>query len=337
MHRSARVICLLLAVAACAALLIYAFSPGFGLEPPAPAADAGRSAYHFALITPETDSFYWQSFQNGARQFAGRNAVALETYGPRFINFKEQERYLEFVILAGVDGIITSIPEEPRFLALIEEARERNIPVVTPDSIVEPYASDVTFIGIEPFHLGRKAGEALIQACRRPARIAVLVDPSRSRSTNDRFIAGLAAALRGSQALQVGLVLGSNNGTISAEEQTYNILMNHPEINAIYCANGEDTIGAARVIVDLNRVNAMTVIGSGLTSEIARYIERGVVYGTVSINPYRLGALSVAALLAIKSGKPIPSLTSADLAFITAQNLRRFTREYHLDRVSDDA
>ena len=283
--------------------------------------------YHFALIVPETDSYYWQSFQEGALSFARQNNIALEIHRPSFTNIKEQEHLLEFVVLSKVDGVITSVPSNEHFPELINLASGWGIPVVTLDSFIDKLPEFIFYVGIDAFHLGQKAGTAINSARNGKGEVAVIIDPFRSEFFYTQFLSGLTSSLKKHPSIKIQMVLRSENGTISAEEHTYNILMKHPEINTIFCINAKDTIGVTRVVIDLNRVNSTTIIGSGLNPDISRYIERGVIYGTVCTNPFYLGMRSVATLQAAKGGWANYNIDETEVTFVTQSTLQQYLRD----------
>lgn len=290
--------------------------------------------YHFALIIPETGNFQWSLFQEGALSYARQNQIALEIHSPGFSNLKELERYLEFVVLSKVDGIITSIPTEDGFSKLIQQASYWGIPVISLDVLAGEKPKFVDYVGVDPYEWGQKAGEALINARSKGGRFAVLTDANYSKAFYQAFHRGLNDKLKSFP--QKLFFTTPENRTVSAEEQTYDILMHHPGANTVICMNSKDTLGATRVVVDLNRVNNTVIIGGGLTPELARYIQRGVVFGTVTANPFYLGSNSVAALQAFKEGWPSDNLTHAEVSLITKDNLPTYDREYHLGGISHE-
>jgi ribose transport system substrate-binding protein len=302
--------------------------PFFQFVPKSHAKKTPAYIYHFAVITPESDSFYWKSFERGAYSYARQNHIVLEFRSPRFTNVKEEEHFLEFAVLSKVDGIVTSVPEEEGFLPLIKQASDWGIPVVTLDSIANPPSKYTNYVGYDPFEFGVRAGEALRKACNGQAKIAVLIGPTRASNSCHKILQGLSSFLNRYPTMQISLVLDSENGMISAEEQTYNILMNHPEIDTILCTNAEDTEGATQVVIDLNRVNSTTIIGSGLTPEIARYIRRNVIYGTLSVDPAGVGSRAIATLQGLK--EDVPMAIRTDISFIDAENLDTFVKDYML-------
>lgn len=289
-------------------VIIYAIYWAFGFGE-IPESSAGLSLanhrYHCMIITRVTDEAYWEHVFSGVKAVAAQENVALECYDSRFRNIKELERYLEMAILSRIDGILLSVPNEPGFLSLIKEAAEKGIPVV---ALVNEFENKDyhSFIGINAYELGSKTGKALIDATSHlispQIQVAVLVTASFSDYSYTQYLNGLESAIESNSRLNLDLIIRSKGGSISAEEQTQTILKNYPQIQAIVCSDVSDTLGVAKVVVDLNRVSQVTIIGSGLNSEIVRYIKRNVISGVLTDDPYELGTQGLLALLRLIEG-----------------------------------
>lgn len=284
--------------------------------------------YHFVMIARTTEEEYWQEIHAGATNVADWEKVALEYFGPRFLNLKELERFLEMAILSSVDGILVSVPNEPVFQSLINEAAAKKIPVVTLSGDVEG-GKRYSFVGVNTYELGFKTGEALCQSVSGEVQVAVLINSNFSSSCYNRYLQGLKKAIETEPGLQLKMVINSKGESISAEEQTQSILTNHPEIQAIVCSDSSDTLGVAKVVVDLNRVTQVTIIGSGLTSEIVNYIKRGVIWGVLAEDPNELGAQGMSALLRIKQGLSIQESYYMPLFLINGQNVEKYYHQFY--------
>lgn len=259
--------------------------------------------YHFAMIVHNTEETYWQQVYSGASDIARRENVALEYYNSRFLNLKELERFLEMAVLSSVDGLLISIPDKPEFRNLINEAIAKGIPVVAFSGSF-PGNNRLSEIGISMYVLGYKSGEALHKAVRDRVKAAVLINSNFSIVSYNDYLKGFQEAIQDYPNLSLDLVVNSKGESISAEGQTQFILKNHPEIKAIICTDPNDTLGVAKVVVDLNQVSQITIIGSGLTKEIMNYIKLGVIKGVWANDPYELGFQGVTTLLQLKKGHP---------------------------------
>jgi ribose transport system substrate-binding protein len=288
-------------------------------------ADPRNYRFHFVMISRATDEEYWDQAHSGALKVANTKKVALEYFGPRFLDLKELERYLEMSILSSVDGIMISVPNDQNFKALINEAAEKKIPIVTLSNDRDE-TKRTSFVGVNTYDLGFKTGQTLTHAVSGDIKVAVLVDSNYSVLSHQRYLQGIQDAIHGYPGLQLNLILTSKGSSISAEEQTQSILTQHPEIQVIICTNASDTLGVAKVVVDLNRVTHITIIGSGLTAEIANYIRRGVIWGVLADDPTKLGAQGMSTLIRIREGKVIQENYDMPLFLINNQNLTMYNK-----------
>lgn len=288
--------------------------------------DPRNHRFHFIMITRATDEGYWDQAHNGALKIANAEKVALEYLGPRFLDLKELERFLEMAILSSVDGILISVPNDPNFKALINEAAEKKIPVVALSNESDE-TKRVAFVGVNTYDLGFRTGQALKQAVSGNVKVAVLVNSTFSTSNYHRYLQGIQDVIQGDPGLQLKLILTSKGSSISAEEQTQSILTQHPEIQMIICSNASDTLGVAKVVVDLNRVTHVSIIGSGLTSEIANYIKRGVIWGVLADDPMELGSQGMSTLIRVREGIAIRENYDMPLFLINNQNLAKYSNK----------
>lgn len=276
--------------------------------------------YHFIMISRATEADYWEQAYEGALKVALAEKVALEYYGPRFLDLKELERLFEMAVLSNVDGILISLPNEPTFKTLIMEAVNKKIPVVALGNNIDQ-TEGVSFVGVDSYDLGFKTGQTLTQAVSGNVQFAVLVNSNFSSNNHNRYLLGIRKAIQNYPELQLKLILTSKGSTISAEEQTQSILYNYPEIEAIICSDSSDTLGVAKVVVDLNQVNHVTIIGSGLTDEIANYIKRGVIWGVLADDPIVLGAQGLSTLIRIKEEKATLETYKMPLFVVNQRNI----------------
>ncbi|TCL65968.1 monosaccharide ABC transporter substrate-binding protein (CUT2 family) [Hydrogenispora ethanolica] len=285
--------------------------------------------YHFVMIAHVTEESYWRQVLAGSAELCRSQKIALENYGPRFMNPKELERFLEMAVLSSVDGILVAAPNDPTLKSLVEEAMAKDIPVVALSNHLET-SGRISFVGTSTYDLGYKTGQALGQAATGPIRAALLVNSNFSENGSRNYLRGFEAAIRNRPELSISLVVNSKGESISAEDQTQSILKNHPEIQAIICSDPNDTLGVAKLVVDLNQVSRITIIGYGLTSEIANYIRRGVIAGVLADDPGALGVQGLSALIRLKEGQSTQEVYNMPLYLINAKNVDSFYRQFNL-------
>lgn len=284
--------------------------------------------YHFVMIARTTEEIYWKQVHAGARGVADQENAALEYFGTRFLNLKELERFLEMAILSSVDGILVSVPNDPAFQALINEAAVKRIPLVVLATDIETNQK-ISFVGVNTYDLGFKTGRALVREVTGICRIAVLINSNFSALSYRRYLKGIRAAIQSYPNLKIKLIINSKGESISAEEQTQGLLKNYPEIGAIICSDASDTLGVAKVIVDLNRVAQITIIGCGLTSEIVPYLKRGVIRSVLADNPRALGVQAMLALIRLKQGQSVQETYYMPLYLVDAKNVVQIIKQFN--------
>lgn len=284
-----------------------------------------RPEYHFAVIGQADDTF-WKSVREGCLAAASEFQVAVEFNVPRFTSLEEQMRYLDIAIASKVDGIVTHVLDEEKFTPLIDKAVDAGIPVITVEAEAKKSKRNA-YVGTNTFNLGREAGKLVLEAMGERANIAIILSDYIDGAVNvpqNLRIAGTKDALENMPGMTIR-TFSSSAGFFSAEEVTRRILIDYPEVDAIICTSAKDTISSAQIIVDLNKVGQITLIGYDDAPEILRYIEKGVIYGTVVANPYEIGYESIRSLIEIKKNRMTSTYVDTGAKVVTYDNIGDYT------------
>ncbi len=132
-----------------------------------------KPRYHFCFIAQNSIDPFGDEVMKGAEKSSKENNVAIEFNAPRFNAPEEELKMLDIAVISNADGIITHVPGGMGFTALIEEAYNRGIPVITlenDDSASKRYA----FVGTNSFELGKEAARLMVEATGGRADIAVI-------------------------------------------------------------------------------------------------------------------------------------------------------------------
>lgn len=287
-----------------------------------------KPEYHFVFIAQNTDDPFWQAVNKGVIEASNQLNVAVEFNGPRFTNIAEELQYLDIAIASKVDGIATHVLDEKLFEPYINKAVENNIPIITVENDVKS-SKRFSFIGTNSYMLGVEGGKLLAEATGGKANVAVILnsytDSSENTSHNLR-IKGFKDAVKFYPEIQIKTIHTSRQGIFSAEEVTTNILSQYPDVNAILCTTTKDTVGAAQVVVDFNKVGSITIIGYDDIPDILSYVEKGVIYGTVASNPVSTGHAAIKALVEIKKKQRTSAYIDTGVHVITSKNVAEHIR-----------
>ncbi|KAB3531115.1 sugar-binding protein [Alkaliphilus serpentinus] len=283
--------------------------------------------YHFYFIGQNSVDPFWREVRRGVVAAAKERNVVVEFKAPRFNNPDEEIKYLDMAIISKVDGIITHVSNEENSKDLINEAYNKGIPVVTIEND-NKLSNRSTFVGTNSFLLGKEAAQLMAEATNGKANIAIVVsnDYDLDTASQNLKINGFLSTIKEFPNMRVVEVFTSSLGILSAEEITQTILSDYPEIDSIFTTNSVDTLGAAQLIVDHNRVGEITLVGHGNIHNILRYIQRGIIYGTVMSDPYRMGYESLRALVDITETNNPSTFIDTGVKVIKRSNLEAYQK-----------
>ncbi|MCC5911394.1 MAG: substrate-binding domain-containing protein [Clostridiaceae bacterium] len=284
-----------------------------------------KPKYHFYFIGQNSVDPFWRQIRQGIERAAKDYNVVVEFNAPRFNNPMEELKYLDIAITSKVDGIITNISNVLASTDLINEAYEEGIPVVTIEND-NKISNRNAFVGTNSFLLGQEAAQLMIEATNGKANIAIIVssDLELDTASQNLKINGFLSGIKSHANMKVMEVYTSRMGTLSAEEITRAIIHNHGDVDAIFTSTSMDTLGAAQVIVDRNKVGSITLVGYGDIEDILRYIRMGIIYGTVMSDPYRMGYESLRALIDIKEKNSASTFIDTGVKVIKKENLDEY-------------
>ncbi len=284
-----------------------------------------KARYHFYFVGQNLVDPFWKEIRLGAENAAKDYNVAVEFNAPRFNNSKEELKYLDIAILSNVDGIITHVSNDSNFTELIDKAYSKGIPVITIEND-DKSSNKNTFVGTNSFLLGTEAAKLMIKATDKEANIAIIIsnDYEPDTASQNLKISGFLSAIKDQTNMEVVKTFTSKMGILSSEEITQSIINNYPEIDAIFTTNSVDTLGAAQLIVDHNRVGNITLVGYGDTKNILEYIKKGIIYGTVMSDPYKMGYESIKAMMDIKEDNNVSAFIDTGVKIIEKSNLEEY-------------
>ncbi|MGK0465420.1 substrate-binding domain-containing protein [Clostridium sp.] len=295
-----------------------------------------KPKHHFYFIAQNSVDPFWIEVIKGAKESAKDNNVAVEFFAPRFNDPNEELKYIDIATLSKVDGIITHVSSAVDFTTAIDNAYYNKIPVITFENDASK-SKRQTFVGINSFIIGSEAAKMLIEATDGKANIAIISseDVSQDSVEQNLKMSGFISTLKDYPGIKIIKNYSSKMGVLSAEEITQKIINSESKINAIFTVSSADTLGTAQFIVDRNRVGDIILVGYGSSERILRYIDKGIIYGTVASDAYKMGYDGLKAMVDIKEGKPIPAFIDIDIEVITKRNLEEYKPIRKIEKKDD--
>lgn|GEM_PF-191575 len=319
------IICtMLLLITATSIFLIRVENEDYGVN-------LAKPKYHFYFIGQNSVDPFWKEVKKGIESAGKKYNVVVEYNAPRFNNPQDEIKYLDIAITSNVDGIITHVSNGPDFTRLINNAYEKGIPIITIEND-DKNSNRNAFVGTNSFVLGQEAAKLMIEATNGKANIAIIVSNEYELDTVSHGLKmnGFLSTIKDYPNMKVVNTYTSKMGILSAEEITQSIINSGDSVNAIYTTNSVDTIGSAQLIVDRNKVGSVMLVGYGDTDTILRYIEKGIIYGTVMSDPYKMGYESLKAIIDIKEKNNVSTFIDTGVKVITYDTLIEYEKKSDL-------
>ena len=282
--------------------------------------------HKYTFISPFANNGYWGNAAHGIAQ-------ADEAYGchTKFVSFSgAEEGEIAGAILAAVyedcDGIIAWGNKSPVVTAAMEQARQKQIPIVLIDGD-NPEVDRLCYIGTNNYEAGRLAGQDLCEGVTAPLHILAFIG-SETAENQELRLSGFREALEGFPSCSLDLVVESGYSTLKVKEQLPQILQGHPEINAIFCAEGYSSAITGEVLRSLGPAGErIRVVVFDQSEDILSFIRDGRYHASIVQQSDRMGAEAIRILEEWYQGKaPEQDVLYTEAISVKKENLDQVRR-----------
>jgi len=172
---------------------------------------------------------------------------------------RQQENDIRYFIDKGVDLLIVSPNEAAPLTPIIEEAYDKDIPVVVVDRKIlsEKYTA---YIGADNYEVGKAVGNYIVSLLQGQGTVAEIAGLTGSTSAMERH-QGFMSAIHSHSGIQ--LICREDAGWLEdeAEERMETILDRFPEFDVLYAQNDRMAAGAYKAALRRGRTEDITFIG----------------------------------------------------------------------------
>ena len=285
-----------------------------------------RMSRHYTFISEE-DSDLWKTVFAAAEEEAREHNAYLEWIGKESPMSYDTADCMRIATASGVDGILLHKNSSTDMTALIHEAYEAQIPVVTVFS--DQSGSDrVSYVGMNNYQLGEYYARQILE-CLKEGENHVLVISGESLGEGEAalmYSQMLKATEEGKkQGQSVSFeVLEINAATsFDAEEAVRDVFLSgSPLPDVIVCLDLVTTECVAQALVDYNEVGNVSVIGFYASSTVSDAISRGIIYSTLGIDAEQIGRTGVDALDEYWDQGRVSSYFNVGLSVINEETLK---------------
>jgi len=268
-------------------------------EPEAP----GRT--RVGLVAKSLGNGFFDAVHKGADE-AGKELDAEVIFtGPTTPTAEGQIETLNSLIAQRVDAIAVSANDPDALVPTLKKARDRGIKVISYDSGVAPAGrlmhlapSSDQLIGETVVALAAELAQPQIE---RGAKGKFAVVSATPTSTNQNsWLAEMRKALPRHPGLEMVAVVYGDDVSDKSYREAVALIQRHPDLSVLVSISSVGIVATARAVEDQGMAGKIKVTGLGLPSELASYVQKGVVPKFAIWNPIDLGysAMQIATRLA---------------------------------------
>jgi len=254
----------------------------------------------FVIITHSATIDFWIPLVKGAQDAAAminsfdpEVKITVTHTGPSMFNVAEQVNIMENVIQAGVDGIISTLPDPTAFDEPVRRALEAGIPVIGTNADAGPDNPRLAYVGQSDYDAGRTLAKTLIEHIGTSGKVAIGVEDLGHTSLAER-LRGVRSVLDEYPDIKYEILQTSPDLTIGAATfETY--LIANPDAKAIISVDA-NTQSHGVVIRNLGLEGKVISGGWDLVPTTIQNIQDGYTKFVIDQQPYVQGFYPVMAL-----------------------------------------
>lgn len=275
------------------------------------------------VVAKSLGNGFFDAVHKGADEAARELDAEVIFTGPTTPTAEGQIEVLNALIAQRVDAIAVSANDPDALVPTLKRAMARGIKVISYDSSVAP-AGRMAHLAPSSDQL---IGETVVALT---AELAPQVDgkgkgkfavvSATPTSTNQNsWLAEMRKALPQHPGLQLVSVAYGDDVSDKSYRETVALLKQYPDLVVVVSISSVGIVAAARAVEDQGLAGKVKVTGLGLPSELAGYVQKGVVPKFAIWNPIDLGyaTTQIATRLArgADTAKPVPTGRMGEVTF----------------------
>ncbi len=279
----------------------------------------------FVMVTKAVHPYYEPCFE-GFKAAAAKYGVKAERVDPQKMELPLQVKAIEELIAQHVDGIALSAVDDAGLVPVIADAAKAGIKVITFDAPA-PSSAALTYIGTDNQTAGFEAGKKLAELMKGQGKIAILQGGLSATNLNLRTQGFKAALAKLAPDVKVVEVVDTAGDFSVATNKTEAILQTYPDLTAVFSVSAEGAPAAAAVFKQQNKVGKILLAGFDDLKDTLEGIKDGSVAFCIVQKTFKMGWLSIEALLDATKGKPLPKVTDTGVLFVAKDNVASYMDE----------
>jgi rhamnose transport system substrate-binding protein len=281
----------------------------------APAADGKPDRVRIGLVAKSLGNGFFDAVNKGAQEAAGELDAEVIFVGPTTPTAEGQIETLNSLIAQRVDAIAVSANDPDALLPTLKKAMDRGIRVVSYDSAVAAAGRNAHLAPSSDPLIGETVvalvAELAPQVDGKGKGKFAVVSATPTSTNQNAWLAEMRRALGQHPGLEMVAVAYGDDVSDKSYREAVALLKQHPDLAVLASISSVGIVASAKAVEDEGLTGKVKVTGLGLPSELAGYVQKGVVPKFAIWNPIDLGysTLQVATYLA-RGGdlsQPVPA------------------------------
>lgn len=287
--------------------------------PSADARQGGQALFHILAVVPSSDAErYYARAVEAMTRAARKSGAVLQTLGydqgdaPSAI-----ARQLRLAAELEPDGVVVSAPLDPLVTEAVDALADRGVPVVALETDL-PGSSRAAFIGTNPYSVGVLAAEAVAEDFPGGADVALVLsrDYADGGARGATIAAGFLYGARDAGGVRLAMTRTAREGPSASEEIIRELIAEHASIDVAVFVGARDSEGAARALIEYDRVGELAIIGFDDDPALLELVHLGVVAASIARSPERSGEAAVEAIMTLAKGGRVSAYIDPGLTVI---------------------
>ena len=234
-----------------------------------------------------------------------------------------QADQLATFISEDVDAIILNPTDTTSLIPSIKDAVDAGIPVCGVGMEMDQEAMDMLlfFAGIDDYNLAYSGTNWIVDKYNGTSSKAALITGTAGTDPTYKTIKAFEDSINGTDIVNVGNYDG-NYDTATSMAIMEDLLVEHPDIKAVFCQDHVMAAGVAEAISDAGKSNDVSVVATVGITDYLSYVDEGLLTTATYVLLWKCGSFAIDTLASYFDGTVVPEAKYyADPIIITKENL----------------
>lgn len=239
-------------------------------------------------------------------------------------DFSEMVSLTETALTNGADVILGTFDET--FTDVLTEAKADGVKIAGINSYINEDCQDF-WIGTDPEGMGIAQAQALVDLVGDEEVTVIYMQTNSTSSTQNDQFAAFEEALSEYENITVWGQEYCDSSEITAAETISNLVKANSQINAVVCADGYGSVGAANYVEENGVEDSFYSIGIDDDATILNYVTSGALDCTVAQDFYTMGYQSCYLIQSVLDGETVEFANDSGSVIVSGDDVASYAEE----------